>query len=137
MRRKNTVRRRGSAAVEAALVLPLLIGLFVASIEFSRANTVRNSVENAAYEGARRSILPGCTVAQVEDSVQDALNAVNVSGFAVVVTPDPIDETTEEVTVTVTARLDENAYTVPQFFSGREVASTCTLRRESALSLIE
>jgi len=44
---------RGAAAVEFALVLPVLILLIVGMLEFARAYNAQISVSNAAREGAR------------------------------------------------------------------------------------
>jgi Flp pilus assembly protein TadG len=44
---------RGAAAVEFALILPVLILLIVGMLEFSRAYNAQLSLTNAAREGAR------------------------------------------------------------------------------------
>src|SRR3989338_8212227 len=45
--------KRGSAMLELALVLPLLIILLVGVVEFSRLLSLRQVIINAAREGAR------------------------------------------------------------------------------------
>ena len=49
---KSTTRRRGAAAVEAALVLPLLIAFLFGIVEYSRYLTTMSMLRNAARQGA-------------------------------------------------------------------------------------
>ena len=51
--RRTVTSDRGAAAVEFALVLPLLLLLVLGVIEFSRVYNVQISLSNAAREGAR------------------------------------------------------------------------------------
>jgi len=53
MRRKRSSDESGAAAVEFALILPVLILMILGMIEFSRAYNVQISLSNAAREGAR------------------------------------------------------------------------------------
>ena len=53
MRCKRSSDESGAAAVEFALILPVLILMILGMIEFSRAYNVQISLSNAAREGAR------------------------------------------------------------------------------------
>ena len=53
MRPKRNARESGAAAVEFALILPVLVLMIVGMIEFSRLYNVQISLSNAAREGAR------------------------------------------------------------------------------------
>ncbi|TDW30408.1 TadE/TadG family type IV pilus assembly protein [Cryobacterium psychrophilum] len=53
MRLRNQRGERGAAAVEFALILPVLLLLVLGVIEFSRVYNVQISLSNAAREGAR------------------------------------------------------------------------------------
>lgn len=55
MRQKGS-RRRGSAVIEAALVLLPTVALILAIIDFSVAVFIRNSLMNAAREGVRYGV---------------------------------------------------------------------------------
>lgn len=124
-------RRRGATAVEFAITAPILFLFVFASFEFSRVIMLRNTIENAACEGARRGIIPGATALACEQSAQELLDIVRVNNSTVEATPDPILPDTDEVTVDVSVPLDaSNGYLLPKYFLGREVNATVTLRRQ-------
>ena len=51
------LNRRGQAAVEFALVLPIFLLLMVGMLEFARAWNLHQSVTDAVREGARRALI--------------------------------------------------------------------------------
>ncbi|WP_425397521.1 TadE/TadG family type IV pilus assembly protein [Aeoliella sp.] len=126
--------RRGTTTVEFALCAPILFLFTFASFEYSRVNSLRQTAENAVYEGCRRGIVPGATVADVQASTQLVLDSVFTRNSTIAVTPSVITEDTSEVTVDVTIPLDDNSWVFPNFFKGREVSSTLTLARERGLN---
>ena len=60
----------GSALIEMALTLPLMLLVSVGIFEFGRAYQTWQVVTNAAREGARIAILPGTTDAMVSARVR-------------------------------------------------------------------
>jgi Flp pilus assembly protein TadG len=72
-------RERGAAAVEFALVLPLLLTLVLGAIDWGWYFFVDQLVTNAAREGARAGSLlpprPTSTASQAEDAAEQASNA--------------------------------------------------------------
>src|SRR5947209_283568 len=54
-------RRWGAAAVEFAIVAPLLVSLVLGLIEFGRVLMVEQILTNAAREGCRTAVLDGST----------------------------------------------------------------------------
>lgn len=93
MRRLRKLWRRdeGAALVEAAFVLPLLLFVSVAIIEFGRAFQTWQIVTNAAREGARVAVLPGMTDDAIKTRVQDYMNmGISSPGSATIT----IDRTT-------------------------------------------
>lgn len=123
--------RRGVTAVELALTAPILFLFVFASVEFSNANMFRNSAENAAYEGARRAIVPGSTVADAESAAQVILNAIGTQNASINVSPSAIDNTTKIITVEVEIPMDSNGWITPVFFSGYSIKRSCTMNRET------
>src|SRR5579885_1189252 len=73
--RSGTAFRRGVAAVEMALVLPVFIAVVLGIIEFGRAMWVSNLVTNSAREGGRMAVLDGSSNAQVKQAISDFLTS--------------------------------------------------------------
>jgi Flp pilus assembly protein TadG len=61
--------QRGTALLETALTLPLLLLVSVGIVEFGRAYQTWQILTNAAREGARIAVLPGVTDAAVASRV--------------------------------------------------------------------
>jgi len=120
--------RRGATTVEFAVVLPMLILFVFAALEFSRANMLRNTIENAAFEGARIGIVPGASATDVEAAAQNLLDMLRINDSTITVSPTPIDATTTAVTVTVSAPMSiANNYVTPKFFLGNTLTASITL----------
>lgn len=122
--------RHAAVVTEFAICAPLLFFFFFASLEFSRVNMIRQSVENAVYEGARRGIVPGATAANCRASAQAVLNSISASGATITVTPSVITRDTPQVTVAVSVPVNNNSWVIPVFFEGRSISSSMTLNRE-------
>ncbi len=122
--------RRGAMLVEFALTAPVLFLVFFAMVEFSRVHLIRNTMQNAAYEGARAGIVPGATVADVKAEVNSLLRAVSVVNATVDVQPTVIRFDTPEITVTIDVPMDSNDWGLTHYFSGRNLQTTFTLARE-------
>jgi Flp pilus assembly protein TadG len=122
--------RQGAVVTEFAICAPLLFFFFFASLEFSRVNMIRQSVENAVYEGARRGIVPGATAANCRTAAQAVLNSISASGATINVVPSTITKDTPQVTVEVTVPVNNNSWVFPVFFEGRNISSSMTLNRE-------
>jgi Flp pilus assembly protein TadG len=63
--------QRGTALLETAITLPLVLLVCVAIFEFGRAYQTWQVMTNAAREGARVAVLPDSTDAQVTDAVRN------------------------------------------------------------------
>src|SRR3990167_3964557 len=94
--------RRGAVTVEFALTAPLAFFLFFSALEFGRMNMVRHSMENAAYEGVRRGLVPNTTDAEVQAAAQSVLEAVAVKNPTV-----HVDNAADEITVTISANFND------------------------------
>jgi Flp pilus assembly protein TadG len=67
---------RGAAAVEFAMILPLLIVLVFGIIQFSIAYNRQQGLHAAAREGARIASLPQTTKSAITTRVNDALTGI-------------------------------------------------------------
>src|SRR4051795_2008796 len=85
--RHRGTRRSGAAAVEMAVVSPLLITLLLGQIEAARLGMVAQLLTTAAREGCRVAVISGSTQTDVQNRVNTVLNG---SGISVgTVTPSP------------------------------------------------
>src|SRR5690242_17331928 len=75
---------RGTALMETALTLPLVLLVSVGIFEFGRAYQVFQVCTNAAREGARLAVLPGTTDTDVKNRVTAYIRAGQVTQ-----SPDP------------------------------------------------
>ena len=66
---------RGAALLEMAFVLPMLLLISIAILEFGRAFQTWQILTNAAREGARVAVLPGITDSMVTARVQEYVEA--------------------------------------------------------------
>jgi Flp pilus assembly protein TadG len=130
MRAARPRKRRGATTVEFALTLPLALLLLFGAIEFSRLYLICNAAANAAYEGARRAIVPGATAEQARTTALDVLNSSTVRQAGVFVEPLLIEPQSPTVTVRVEIRGDQNSWIPPAFFRGQSIVRTCSLSRE-------
>ena len=72
--------QRGTALIEFTLILPMLLVLTVAAVDFGRAFYVKNVAEQAAREGVRlRAVTSTADSALVRTRVMDVLDAANVT----------------------------------------------------------
>ena len=76
----NRRRERGAAAVEMALVLPLLLLVLGGMIDFGRALFTQNVATNAAREGVRMRAL-GYTTAQADTRMTQSMVGINAPSY--------------------------------------------------------
>jgi Flp pilus assembly protein TadG len=88
-RKKNC--RRGLAAVEAALVFPILVLLTFGAIEYGWLFLKAQQITNATRYGARIAIRPDSTTQDVIDAIDSLMAAAGMGGSGYVVTISPAD----------------------------------------------
>lgn len=127
-------KRRGAATVEFALTAPVVFMFFFTALEFGRYNMIHQSANNAAYEAARKCIVPSAKIADAQAVGQAVLGAVGIKGATVGIVLDPTDteiqNTTRKVTVTVTIPVASNLWITPMFTSTAPVVKKCTMTRD-------
>jgi Flp pilus assembly protein TadG len=79
-RRRHLPNDSGSELIELAIVLPILLFVIAAIVDFGFLFQRYEVVTNAAREGARVAILPNYTVADVQARVQSYLVASGLTG---------------------------------------------------------
>lgn len=84
---KEVNHRDGVAAVETAILLPILVLLTFGSLELSNMIFLKQGLSIAAYEGAKSATSPGTTAAQATARIQEILSARSISDATISITP--------------------------------------------------
>jgi Flp pilus assembly protein TadG len=130
--RRRLDSRRGAAAAELAICLPLIVMLVLASIEACSMIFLDHSLTIASYEGVRVAInfdgtnadvLERCNEIIDERDVADANIAINPANVASVARGQPI-------AITVSAPCNSNTIIPPWFYGGRTLSVTTTMVKE-------
>ena len=124
------VDRRGVTAVEFAITAPIVFLFFFAAFECCRAAMIRHTADNAVYEACRTGMLPGATAAEVRNQAEGILSTVGITTASIAVIPPAIDRATPQITVEIQVPLDDNSFVPPNFFGGKTLTRTLTMRRE-------
>lgn len=120
--------QKGTALVEAAIVLPLLLLLVFGMCEFGRALYIANTLGNAAREGARRAAVTPAPISV--DSYVSGLIPFDRTGLTVALTPGtPAAGTGQPVTVTVSLPFRTLTGMIP-LLDGITLSGTATMRYE-------
>lgn len=115
MRGERSVLRNeaGASTVEFALVIPIVLLVILAALDFTRALLAYTTINHGSREGVRYAVLhPGANVREIEDEVKRRTQPLSADAVDVTVTlvysdgrsPDPwsrADATTTPETVTV------------------------------------
>ena len=109
-------------------MFPIFMMILLMSVEAARLNTLRNTIENAAYEGARRGIVPGAAVSDVQATAGAIMSAVGAKNVSITTTPSTISDTTATLTVTIDVPLSSNSWIGRT--TSQHMIRSCTLSRE-------
>ncbi len=101
MKKNWRKRGRAAAAVEMAIVTPILLTMLFGIIEYGWVFTVRQALTTAAREGARTAALPGSTVGEVEDRISDYLTPLGLSTYTANITCDDAGDPVGEVRIEI------------------------------------
>lgn len=117
-RSKKRSERRGATMVEFAFAAPILMLLLLVIFEFGWQVLIRHTADNAAYEAARKAIVPGGTASEAIDEANRIMGIVGARSFNVNIEPATISDTTSEVVVSVSGQYDQNGIIAARFLSG-------------------
>jgi hypothetical protein len=87
---RNQIGGRGTAVVEMAFLLPLLLMLILGGVDFAVQLHVVHTMTNAAREAARKLAVKGGTTAQATTAAMDQLSGIHAT-FTVTFPPPPSD----------------------------------------------
>ena len=125
--------RRGVAAVEMAVCLPVLFLIFFGSIDLIRYNLLRNIVAHATYEAARTGIVEGATIEEVSATVAAELAPFGKDlDYELAMTPNSLpDDDDDEMTITLTCDIRKGGWFVSGFITGDTIEETMTVLMEN------
>ena len=107
--RRNRPHRRGVAAVEMAACLPLILLLFLSSIDAANAVYLKQTATAAAYEAARVATAIGGTELMATTRATEVLTARNVAGATISVSPTVDADTARGTVLTIDVSVPCNA----------------------------
>jgi Flp pilus assembly protein TadG len=127
----RTRRRSGAAAVEFALLAPLVAVIVVGMIETSRGLMVKGILSDAARKGCRTGIQPATTNAAITADVNDILtnNQINSADatITILVNGAQVDASTaqqnDQISVKVSIPADKISWGVSLFLGGGKIES--------------
>jgi Flp pilus assembly protein TadG len=122
--------RNGSVTVETAIVLPIVFTFMFSAVDCARLNMLRNSAQNAAYEGVRNAITPGAVAADATTAATKVMTAAGAKNYTITVSPTTITSTTNTVTVTITVPLKNNSWLSAVANTSKNLVRSCTLNVE-------
>lgn len=124
--------RRGTATVELAVCLPVIVLLAMGAIEGASMAFLRQTLVQTAYEGVKVSVRRGNDGSDGLAAAQNVIDSRGLTG--VTVTLDPADPTTaapgQPITLRVTAPSDANSVLPFGPFRGRTVTVEATMAKE-------
>jgi Flp pilus assembly protein TadG len=126
-------RKRGVAAAELAVCLPVLVLIVLATIESCSAMFLKQSLTVAAYEGVRTAIATGGSASKVQTICNSILQDRRVQGSQVKINPADIStlKPGDLVSVTVSAPCNSNSPVPTTFYRGRVLTTSATMMIEN------
>ncbi len=136
-RRLNS--RRGTSAVEFAVIAPLFFLLVIGMVEFSRAMMVQQVLTSASREGARTATLDSTNNSSnpsptsiVLAAVNQCLSAANIAGASTTISPALPVGAGQDITVTVSVPYTSVSWVPsPWFLGGATLSAASVMRRET------
>jgi Flp pilus assembly protein TadG len=132
-RTNRTTARRGVAAAELAVCLPVVVLLVLATIESCSALFLKQSLTASAYEGVRAAIKKGATTTSVQTACNQILTDRRVQASQVTLTPPSIASLKpgDFIDVTVSAPCNSNSPVPTTFFRGRTLTAKASMMIEN------
>ncbi len=124
-------RRAGAAAVEVAIVVPLMATIVFGAMELTNAIFLRQSLNIAAYEAAKVVTRPGVNETLARTRCAEILSIRGVTTHTMTITP-TVTATTARgtaITVDVSAVASNLSYGPVRFMLGRTVSSRVVMVR--------
>jgi Flp pilus assembly protein TadG len=130
-RRGLAARRRGTATVELAVCVPLIVSLVFGAIEVANVIFLKQALSVASYEAAQRASARGGDETNAQEAAESVLAAHGVSNGTIDIEPAVTIETEAgtEIVVTATAPLSGNTFLFQMFRDDDALTTTTTMLR--------
>lgn len=128
-RSSRALDREGVAAVEFAITFPIILIIFLGTIELANLNYLRNLTNDAAFQVARKMIVPG---AEQQDAIAESeqlLGQLRISGAEF-----HIQEGADKVYVQVSVPIARNSWGIGRLVNNIMLRQDCTLRKSLDLN---
>lgn len=124
--------RRGVAAAEFAVCLPILVLLVLGMIETCSMIFLKQSLAVAAYEGAHMAVKPGATSTDVRTTCEGILRDRRVNAANIQISPGSVAGVTpgDYMTIRVTAPSNQNGVLPLKFFRSKTLESAAVVMKE-------
>ncbi len=121
----------GAAAVEFAMILPILVLMLTGIIQVGMLMFVQNQMTNVARETSRRIAVGELTNAAAQQYARDSL-VFPSANFAVVITgPDPASPNPKDITVDIRVPFSEvSLVDIAGLFQSGNLRASVTMRQE-------
>ena len=128
----RTQSRRGAAAVEFAVCLPVVLLVVFGSIQAASMLFLRQATIQAAYEGVKVAVVGTGTDDRVREAAQAVLDGRQLTGVTIDIQPGNVDtlEPGTIIEVTVSAPSDENTLVPFGLFTGTIVGADAVMVKE-------
>ena len=97
-------RRRGTATIELAVCLPLIVLVTFGAVEGASMIFLKQALVQSAYEGAKAAIKPNATNSDVEAATQSVLVGRSLNDSTLEMTPSSIENLPSGTVITISVR---------------------------------
>jgi Flp pilus assembly protein TadG len=130
--RGTRAKRRGTATVECAVVLPVFVLILLGTMEACSMIFLRQSVELAAYEASRTAVLPSTTLLNVQSTASALLTARKIKNCVITVNPANFQSSPygSFIRVTVSAPVVDNSLFGTIFYKNMSIVGSVDFMKE-------
>jgi Flp pilus assembly protein TadG len=133
VRPRRAQTKRGVAAAELAVCLPVVMLIVIATIEACSALFLKQSLTSAAYEGARTALADRETPGSVQAACNQVLTDRNIEDATITIKPTNISSLKpgDFIDVTVSAPCSANSVVPATFYRGKSLSATASMMVEN------
>ncbi len=118
--KSHRTARRGTTAVEFAVVAPIALLFTFGLIEVSTLLKIDGALITATIEGGREASISTASAEDVDQVIRESLSIMGISNPEIEITPHILTRETTEITIAVSLDSSpDNGFLLRNFFSGR------------------